>query len=183
MSCLPPTYIYPQKTPEEITWGNMLFLFINRKRWFPVIKQIDVYLLRQKCWVDFLKFQMWSFLCLCQSCFIFSHNLHHHLLFLIIFTKLLPSFLALPGCMWRDCPGPAGMAGITHCNKRPRSFSSACDAVSANWVQGRNSLQLHGSRFSKASGKGFGRTWGISALLGTSPSSACFSLCKTVEIR
>lgn len=93
-SCLPPTCIYPPKTPEEITWGNMLFLFINRKIWFPVIKQIDVYLLRQKCWVDFFKFQTWSFLCLCQSCFIFSYNLHHHLLFLIIFNKLLPSFLA-----------------------------------------------------------------------------------------
>ena len=130
-SCLQPTCTYPQKTPEEITWGNMLLVFIYRKIWFPVIKQIDVYLLWQKCWVDFLKFQMWSFLCLCQSCFILSHNPHHHLLFLVIFTKLLPSFLALPGCMWRNFPGPAGMARTAHCHKHPQSVSLACDALTS----------------------------------------------------
>lgn len=167
----PPTCIYSPKTPEEITWGSMLFLFINRKIWFPVIKQIDVYLLRQKCWVDFLKFQTWSFLCLCQSCFIFSYNLHHHLLFLIIFNKLLPSFLALPSCTWRGCPGPAG---TTCCHIHLWIFSLAPDAASANWVKGRNSLHLYGPHLSNAFGKGFGKTQGISAPLVTSPSSAQF---------
>lgn len=32
VSCLPPTCIYPRKNPEEITWGNILLLFIIRRK-------------------------------------------------------------------------------------------------------------------------------------------------------
>lgn len=39
------------------------------------------------------------------------------------------------------------------------------------WVQGRNPLQLHASHLSNASGKGFGKMQGSSALLFISPSS------------
>lgn len=112
--------------PEEITWGNILLLFIIRrkKKWFPVIKQIDVYLLRQKCWVEFLKFQTWSFLCLCQSCFIFSLSLHLHLLFLTVLTRLLPSFPGFPG--WSDTQAIG-------CQALPTALTR--EAVSPNWLR------------------------------------------------